>query len=300
MRLEALLSQPRTVPDAPALATQWMETFGQPDHSIDPSGLAQGVIAEPALAQSLITQSNAIGATESHHAATVAEAMRNLGVSRSRALVLGALLRQSLGRQSQPDAGSGAGTGTGTAAVGAVESAVATEAAQKWSQFWRYSFNTARLARFIAKPVGVDLNLAFTVGMVHAVGEVMMHAGMPEAMRTLDANVSPLAIKRAETEFQTFGYTYAEVGAALARHWRFPTDIANAIAFQREPFDADRYAPIAGVIHMAAWRARAAELGQTRIDLIHTYPDEVGEVLELDPDLLMDDLGGMLSTPWSL
>lgn len=295
MRLEALLKQPRTVPDAPALATQWIETFGQPDHSIDPSALAQGVIAEHALAQTLVTQSNAIGATESHNAATVAEAMRNLGVSRSRAIVLGALLRQSLGRQNQTDESAGTGS-----AGGAGDAAVAAEAAQKWSQFWRYSFNTARLARFVAKPVGVDLNLAFTVGMVHAVGEVVMHAGMPDAMRTLDAKVSPLAIKRAEAEFHAFGYTYAEVGAALARHWRFPADIANAIAFQREPFDADRYAPIAGVIHMAAWRARAAELGQTRIDLIHTYPDEVGEVLQLDPDLLMDGLGGMLSTPWSL
>ena len=82
----------------------------------------------------------------------------------------------------------------------------------------------------------------------------------------------------------------------LRQKSRFPKSIVNAIAYQRTPFENDLYEPMAGVIHMAAWRARAAELKQSQVDLIHTYPDEVGELLRLDPDLLMDDFKGVLET----
>jgi HD-like signal output (HDOD) protein len=146
----------------------------------------------------------------------------------------------------------------------------------------------------VASQIGIDMNTAFTVGVVHSIGELIMHVGMPDEMSKMDQAVAPLAIKRAQTEFSTFGYTYADVGAALARDWRFPKSIVNAIEYQRAPFENEAYEPMAGVIHMAAWRARAAELKQTQEDLIHTYPDEIGELLLLDPDLLMDDFHDML------
>jgi len=264
MRLEELLKQPKALPTVPELALYLIETFDKEE--VDTQEVAHHISTDPVLTAKLLKQANSAFFGLSRSVSTVKDALAMLGLTRVRALVLGAVLDQSFGH------------------VPGV----------KLEQFWRYSFNTANLARYVAVQVDIDLNLAFTVGMVHSIGELVMHVGMPDHMSKLDVTVPPLAIRRAETEFKTFGYTYADVGAALARSWHFPKNIVGAIAHQRAPFDNDLYEPMAGVIHMAAWRARAAELKQDRADLIHTYPDEVGELLRLDPDLLMDDFEGVL------
>lgn len=265
MRLELLLKQPKALPTVPALALKLIATFEQeePDLRL----MSMDIAADPVLTAKLLKQANsAFGLSRA--VTTAQDAINMLGFTRVRALVLGAILDRSFG------------------VVPGV----------KLEQFWRYSFNTANMARLVASQVGIDMNTAFTVGVIHSIGELIMHVGMPEEMSKMDQAVAPLAIKRVQTEFSTFGYTYADVGAALARDWRFPKSIIDAIAYQRAPFENDAYEPMAGVIHMASWRARAAELKQTQEDLIHTYPDEIGELLLLDPDLLMDDFQDMLET----
>lgn len=51
------------------------------------------------------------------------------------------------------------------------------------------------------------------------------------------------------------------------------------------PFDKDVHEPIAGVVHIASWRSRAEELSQGGEALLKTYPDAVGLVRGLDPDI---------------
>lgn len=266
MRLEDLLKQPKALPTVPELALYLIETFEQED--VDVHEIAHHISTDPVLTAKVLRQANSAFFGLTRSVSTVRDAIAMLGLTRVRALVLGAVMDKSF------DAVPGV----------------------KLEQFWRYSFNTANLARFVALQVNIDMNLAFTVGMIHSIGEIVMHVGMPQQMLKMDETVAPLAIKRSQLEFESFGYTYADVGAALARSWRFPKSIVNAIEYQRAPFDNDLYEPMAGVIHMAAWRARAAELKDDRKDLIHTYPDQVGELLRLDPDLLMDDFEGILET----
>ena len=63
----------------------------------------------------------------------------------------------------------------------------------------------------------------------------------------------------------------------------------DAIEHQVAPFDNDVYEPIAGVIHIASWRARAEELAIGSEGLINTYPDPVGLVLGIDPDTVIGE-----------
>ncbi len=63
----------------------------------------------------------------------------------------------------------------------------------------------------------------------------------------------------------------------------------DAIQHQTAPFDNDVYEPIAGVIHVASWRARAQELSMGSEGLINTYPDPVGVALGIDPDIIIGE-----------
>jgi len=154
-------------------------------------------------------------------------------------------------------------------------------------QFWAYSLNVAKLARSLAGVVRQNQGAAFTCGLIHAVGELVMHVGMPEEVAVLDREVSPLDLRRARAEFKQFGYCYAQVGAAYVRRWQFPQAIVDALEHQYAPFENHVYEPLAGVIHLATWRARAREANLSERAMAVTFPGEVGEVLGLDIDMVL-------------
>jgi HD-like signal output (HDOD) protein len=259
MQLEKLLKQPNALPSAPKVVRQLMATFDQED--VDLLRAAALIESDPVLTAKLIKTANSAFFGLHRSVTNAREAMNMMGLIKVRALVIAAAM------------------GDGFHRLGSVNLA----------QFWRYSLNSANLSRYIALPIRIDESTAFTAGLVHGIGELVMHAGMPEAMIDLDRSIPMLDLKRARAERGLFGYSYAEVGAALAREWRFPTKMIDAIQHQSAPFDNDVYEPIAGVIHIASWRARAEELSMGSEGLINTYPDPVGLVLGIDPDTVIGE-----------
>ena len=154
-------------------------------------------------------------------------------------------------------------------------------------QFWDYSFNVARVSRSLAGVVRQNQQAAFTCGLTHAVGELAMHLAMPEEIAALNEDVKPLDLRRAKAERRHFGYCYATVGAGYARMWQFPQPLIDALEYQYAPFENNVYEPLAGVIHLAAWRARGKEAGLTDRGLAVTFPGEVGVALGLDIDMVL-------------
>jgi HD-like signal output (HDOD) protein len=154
-------------------------------------------------------------------------------------------------------------------------------------QFWTYSLNVAKLSRSLAGVVRQNQQAAFTCGLIHAIGELAMHLAMPDDVAALDLEVPPLDLRRAKAEIKHFGYCYAEVGAGFARQWHFPQPIVDALEHQYAPFENEVYEPLAGVIHLAAWRARAKEAGLSDKALAVTFPGSVGEVLGFDIDMVL-------------
>ncbi|MEX1166849.1 MAG: HDOD domain-containing protein, partial [Hydrogenophaga sp.] len=230
MNLEKLLKQPNALPSAPKVVRKLMETFNQDE--VDMAYAASVIEDDPVLTAKLLKTANSAFFGLTRSVSTARDAINVLGLIKVRALVIAASL------------------GEGFHSVGGVN----------LDQFWRYSLNSANLSRYIALPIKIDENTAFTAGLVHGIGELMMHAAMPEAMLDLNRSIPMLDLKRARAEQGLFGYSYAEVGSALAREWRFPKKMIDAIHHQAAPFDNDVYEPIAGVIHVASWRARAQEL----------------------------------------
>jgi HD-like signal output (HDOD) protein len=245
MQIEKLLKQPNALPSAPKVVRKLIETFEQEE--VDLQQAAMYIESDPVLTAKLLKLANSAFFGLHRNVTTARDAINVMGLIKVRALVIGAAMGDSFH------------------AVGGVN----------LNQFWRYSLNTANLSRYLALPIKIDENTAFTAGLIHGIGELVMHVGMPEAMLDLDRSVPMLDLKRSRAEKGLFGYSYAEVGAALAREWRFPKKMVNAIEHQISPFDNDVYEPIAGVIHIASWRARAEELSIGSEGLINTYPDPV-------------------------
>ena len=259
MQLEKLLKRPSALPAAPKVVRRLIATFDQDE--VDMVQVAALIEEDPVLTAKMLKTANSafFGLTRTVYSAR--EALNVMGLIKVRALVIAAAFGDSFH------------------SVGSIN----------LSQFWRYNMNTANLARYIALPIRIDENTAFTSGLIHNIGELVMHVGMPEAMIDLERSVPLLDLKRATAEKALFGYSYAEVGAALAREWHFPKRMINAIEHQRAPFENEVYEPIAGVLHIASWRARAEEQHMRSELLINTYPDTEGLVLGIDPDIVVGE-----------
>lgn len=153
-------------------------------------------------------------------------------------------------------------------------------------QFWDYSLNCAKVARSLAGFVRQNHQAAFTCGLIHAVGELSMRVALTQAV-ALDSEALPLVFKRWRVERRVFGYCFTEVSAWLARQWYLPPLVADALMFAHAPLDSDAFEPLAGVIHLAVWRARARHAGLSENAMTVSFPSMVAEVLGLDIDLVL-------------
>jgi HD-like signal output (HDOD) protein len=179
--------------------------------------------------------------------------------------------------------------------LGQVQSMVSQAAAQAsfkavpgldLPKFWAYSVDAARVARSVAGLLQLDQQAAYTCGLIHAMGELAMRVAMPEVV-ALDATCEPLLLKRERLELATFGFGYTQVTAGLADEWRFPKLMVDALANAYAPFENDAHEPLAGVIHLAIWRAATRHARYAANALTVTFPAPVAEVLGLDIDMVL-------------
>jgi putative nucleotidyltransferase with HDIG domain len=103
---------------------------------------------------------------------------------------------------------------------------------------YTHSQRVALFAKRIARAEGADskiFNDAFTAGLLHDVGQLVLVANQPEQYTEVLrlAQIEQLPIDRAER--QVFGATHAEVGAYLLGLWGLPTAIVEAVAFHHLP-----------------------------------------------------------------
>ncbi|MEO7937697.1 MAG: HDOD domain-containing protein [Burkholderiaceae bacterium] len=153
--------------------------------------------------------------------------------------------------------------------------------------YWDFSLDVAKVSRSLAGVVRQNQQAAFTAGLIHFIGALAMRMAMPQAMAQLDHDVPALDARRARAERKLFEFDYAQVGAGYARHWLFPEEIVDAMAHQDTPFLHEGYEPLAGVVHLAIWRARCKLAGLNQREMAVTFPGRVGEVLALDIDMVL-------------
>ena len=154
-------------------------------------------------------------------------------------------------------------------------------------QFWRYSLETARLARSLAGIVHLNPVVAYTAGLLHAVGELVIHRSEAARIDSINVLSGPFDLRRLEFEMRLFGFTYAQVSAGLAKRWQLPDVLVEALCYHPNPLDNDSYEPLAAVLNLAIWRARAGEAQLNERELAVTYPGEIGMTLGLDIDTVL-------------
>lgn len=257
MELNALLGQPVALPSLPRTVALLMNELAQREPSLRRLNLLFG--SDPVLAARLLELANAPAHQLTRQVAGISEALVLLGSAPLQTLVSSATL------------------GTAARAVQGIN----------LQQFWRYSLHTAKLARSLAGVVFQNPTAAYTAGLLHGLGELLIHLGNPQKAQSMNTLVLPLDMRRGKIEQRILGYSYSHVSAALAQRWLLPQVVVDALQYQAAPFENTAYEPLAGVIHLAAWRVRGREAGLSERELAVTFPGEIGLMLGLDIDMVL-------------
>lgn len=229
MELNALLGQPVALPSLPRTVALLMNELAQREPSLRRLNLLFG--SDPVLSARLLELANAPAHQLTRQVAGISEALVLLGSAPLQTLVSSATL------------------GTAARAVPGIN----------LQQFWRYSLHTAKLARSLAGVVFQNPTAAYTAGLLHGLGELLIHLGNPQKAQSMNTLVLPLDMRRGKIEQRILGYSYSHVSAALAQRWLLPQVVVDALQYQAAPFENTAYEPLAGVIHLAAWRVRGRE-----------------------------------------
>ena len=101
--------------------------------------------------------------------------------------------------------------------------------------YWRHAMASAVIAREVAALARHDADEAFLAGLLHDVGVLVLAAYEPtRATAVLSlARDRQLAVEQAEA--QLLGVAHPQVGGLVARRWRFPAAIVEAIERHHEP-----------------------------------------------------------------
>lgn len=257
MELNALLGQPVALPSLPRTVALLMNELAQREPSLCRLNLLFG--SDPVLSARLLELANAPAHQLTRQVAGISEALVLLGSAPLQTLVSSATL------------------GTAARAVPGIN----------LQQFWRYSLHTAKLARSLAGVVFQNPTAAYTAGLLHGLGELLIHLGNPQKAQSMNTLVLPLDMRRGKIEQRILGYSYSHVSAALAQRWLLPQVVVDALQYQAAPFENTAYEPLAGVIHLAAWRVRGREAGLSERELAVTFPGEIGLMLGLDIDMVL-------------
>jgi len=252
-RLDELISSTVTIPTIPTTLAEIQRIVNDPDGSA--AEAAEVIVKDPAIASKVLRLANSsiyalrVPVSDIQHAVCI------LGLKILKNLVVQATVLENF-------------QGRGGEALSA-----------NW--LWDHSLKTARAARGLAglvpKDPGIELEEAYSAGLLHDVGKVLLMEA--EGDRYLRA-VTLSRLKKIplyKSEFDIFGFTHADVGCHLADRWNMSAVLCAAIG-QHHDEDLDiETNPAAYLLQFANSMAHNVASG---VLSYHTDADIDEEILE--------------------
>lgn len=167
-------------------------------------------------------------------------------------------------------------------------------------EFWRHSLATAFCSRILARKLRargmVDPDSAFSAGLLHDIGKMIMACYLPKENQAFrEARDKDRVSPDFEVEDQAIGFTHAQVGAVLAVQWKLPQKISQAITYHHHPQLSEADTPIAEVVHIANYVAKLTFYNKVDTWKIGALAEGIADHMQFDDAAIegfCDDLRG--------
>jgi putative nucleotidyltransferase with HDIG domain len=117
---------------------------------------------------------------------------------------------------------------------------------------WKHSVAVALAsAQFAQKLRLADGNLAFTAGLLHDIGKVILNEHVAEEFVEIVRLVNDEKLAFVEAEHRVLGFSHDEVGAMVAEKWKLPDSIVQCIRHHHAPSDLEPPNALVDAIYLA-------------------------------------------------
>ena len=243
LNLEQVTARIRQLPSLPAVVIEVLESFE--DEQADSGAIGHKIAQDQALSAKVLRVANSSFYGLQGKVVTVQDAMTVLGFRNVRTLVV---------------------------AAGVTGSFRAVTAG--WFDlraFWMHGIVTAACARSFAGDAGINPDRAFTAGLLHDIGRVVLATCFPDHYRRVAEYRAQRDCYPIEAERHVLVLDHAAVGGALTERWKFAPVIQQAVAGHHsapETGTPGGKPDLAGLIHIADVAAHALDLAGDDKELV--------------------------------
>lgn len=117
---------------------------------------------------------------------------------------------------------------------------------------YHHAVGTATIAEKIAEVTGkVDPALAYTGGLLHDIGKVVLDQYIQAALPLFYRQVCEEGKNSAEAEKAILGIDHKVAGSILAKRWLFPASLSEAVKYHHTPEEAIQCIELVHIIYLA-------------------------------------------------
>ncbi|RMF18204.1 MAG: HDOD domain-containing protein [Gammaproteobacteria bacterium] len=259
MSVERLLEKVHDIPQIPKVVQELIDNFNNPD--VNAGAIAKKLQMDQALSAKVLRLANSARYGAGRKVASIDSAVVMLGFEALKTMVVA------------------------SGVTGAFKDIPGLDK----TAFWRDSFTVANICKLIGKHSALDPEVAFTCGMLHNIGDVLIAMAEPEKWAKVHALVKDGG-KRTELEQNQCGVDYTQVGAELARRWKFPEEIQEAMTHQAHPEQADPFSGLAAAIYIARYVNDCMLAEKPREEILENFPNELANQIGLDIVAFFDQM----------
>lgn len=264
MEINDLLNQTDKLPNIPEVVRELIQALNNPDANY--SDVAEKVTKDQTISLKILRLVNSAHFGLSRKVASIDEAVVMLGMAKLKTLVI---------------------------ASGFANSASNVEGLDL-AEFWSDSFQVATYARWLAEnsEIEIDLDLIFTAGIIHNIGQLLLHMAQPNRALAINTLLEQTGEKRCDAELERLGFSTAQAGQALLDMWKFPTDLALAIRYQNDPSESEDSQGLSATLNLAKFINNAVKSQQTVEEVSASLSMEVASMAGIKNDILnhLDEL----------
>lgn len=241
MRLtpEQLVQGIEDLPSLPAVVMDLLGNLEQDD--IDVSVLAKKVSHDPALTAKTLRLANSSAFGLQVKVTTIQQAITFLGFQTTRNLITAAALTGCFPAGRCPGFNDKA--------------------------FWRHASASAACARGLARRMRFNQDVAFTAGLLHDLGQLVLANSHPDAYGAVLAWRRQQGCSLLDAERAVLGVDHVDAGVALATCWHFSDTMRQAIARHHSP-DTPGAGFLAAIVHVADAIVHALDLAGDPDELV--------------------------------
>ena len=150
-------------------------------------------------------------------------------------------------------------------------------------ELWRHSVGCALASQRLATVSGEgDGAEAFTAGLLHDVGKIILNAYVRDEFKQIIEQVEERNVPFEQAEREIIGFSHTDAGAEMARSWNLPESLVEAIAFHQNPTLAKTHARLVSQVHLGNILCVSFGIGVANDGLAYTFHPVALETLGLE------------------